>query len=77
MTIINASPDNIIQLGWEGEDRVTVLRVRYGEDWLENGDGVFSVRFLRNGENQAYYSQMVLDDTSKRLLPSHYRLFLE
>lgn len=68
MTIINASPDNIIQLGWEGEDRVTVLRVRYGEDWLENGDGVFKVRFLRNGENQAYNSQMVLDDRENHCL---------
>ena len=68
MIIINASPDNIIQLGYEGEDRVTVLRVRYGEDWLENGDGVFSVRFLRNGENQAYYSQMVLDDRKNHCL---------
>ena len=68
MTIINASPDNIIQLGYEGEDRVTVLRVRYGEDWLENGDGIFKVRFLRNGENQAYYSQMVLDDRENHCL---------
>ena len=68
MTIINASPDNIIQLGWEGEDRVTVLRVRYGEDWLENGDGIFSVRFLRNGEDQAYNSQMVLDDRENHCL---------
>ena len=68
MTIINANPDNIIQLGWEGEDRVTVLRFRYGEDWVSNGDGVFSVRVLRNGENQAYNAQMVLDDSENHCL---------
>ena len=39
MTIINASPDRPIQLGYEGEDRVTVLRFRYSADWLENGEG--------------------------------------
>ena len=68
MTIINASPDNIIQLGWEGEDRVTVFRFRYGEDWVSNGNGIFSVRVLRNGENQAYNAQMVLDDRENHCL---------
>ena len=41
MTIINASPDRTIQVGYEGEDRVTVLRFRYSADWLENGEGIF------------------------------------
>ena len=50
MTIINTSPDRPIQLGYEGEDRVTVLRFRYSADWLENGEGIFS------GEMQIVYS---------------------
>ena len=62
MTIINTSPDRIIQLGYEGEDRVTVLRFRYGANWLENGEGIFTVRVLRNGENQAYNAQVIKDD---------------
>jgi len=62
MTIINTSPDRIIQLGYEGEDRVTVLRFRYGKDWLENGEGVFTIRVLRHGENQAYNAELVTDD---------------
>ena len=36
MTIINASPDRTIQIGYEGEDRVMILRFRYSADWLEN-----------------------------------------
>ena len=62
MTIINTSPDRIIQLGYEGEDRVTVLRFRYGKDWLENGEGIFTVRVLRNGESQAYGAQLIKED---------------
>ena len=62
MTIINTSPDRPIQLGYEGEDRVTVLRFRYSADWLENGEGIFTVRVLRNGENQAYNAQLIEDD---------------
>ena len=53
MTIINTNPDRPIQLGYEGEDRVTVLRFRYGADWLENGEGIFRIRVRRHGEKQA------------------------
>lgn len=62
MTIINASPDRPIQLGYEGEDRVTVLRFRYGADWVENGKGIFRIRVRRHGEKQAYNAQLVTED---------------
>lgn len=62
MTIINTSPDRPIQLGYEGEDRVTVLRFRYSADWLENGEGVFAIRVRRHGESQAYNAQLLTVD---------------
>lgn len=62
MTIINTSPDRPIQLGYEGEDRVTVLRFRYSADWLENGEGVFNIRVRRHGEHTAYNAQLVTED---------------
>lgn len=62
MTIINASPDRTIQIGYEGEDRVTVLRFRYGADWLENGEGIFHIRVRRHGEHTAYNAQLVTED---------------
>lgn len=68
MTIINTSPDRIIQLGYEGEDRVTVLRFRYGADWLENGEGVFHIRVRRHGEHTAYNAQLVADDAENNCL---------
>ena len=68
MTIINTSPDRTIQLGYEGEDRVTVLRFRYGADWLENGEGVFHIRVRRHGEHTAYNAQLVADDAENLCL---------
>ena len=68
MTIINTSPDRPIQLGYEGEDRVTVLRFRYGEDWLENGEGIFHIRVRRHGEHTAYNAQLVADDAENNCL---------
>ena len=62
MTIINISPNKLIQIGYEGEDKVTILRFGYSEKWLENGEGIFTVRVLRNGENQAYDAQLIKDD---------------
>ena len=59
MTIINVSPNRLVQIGYEGEDKVTILRFSYSDKWLENGDGIFTVRVLRNGENKAYNAQMV------------------
>jgi uncharacterized protein YoxC len=68
MTIINTNPDRPIQLGYEGEDRVTVLRFRYGADWLENGEGIFSIRVRRHGEHTAYNAQLVADDAENNCL---------
>ena len=62
MTIINVSPNRLVQIGYEGEDKVTILRFSYSDKWLENGDGIFTVRVLRNGENQAYDAQLIKDD---------------
>lgn len=62
MTIINVSPNRLVQIGYEGEDKVTILRFSYSDKWLENGDGIFTVRVLRNGENQAYNAQSIKDD---------------
>ena len=70
MTIINTSPDRPIQLGYEGEDRVTVLRFRYSADWLENGEGVFNIRVRRHGEHTAYNAQLVTED------PEYYCLLM-
>ena len=51
MTIINVSQNRLVQIGYEGEDKVTILRFSYSDKWLENGEGIFTVRVLRNGEN--------------------------
>ena len=68
MTIINATPDRTIQLGYEGEDRVTVLRFRYPYEWLSYGEGVFTVRVRRHGEHTAYNAQLVMDDRENTTL---------
>lgn len=68
MTIINTSPDRIIPLGYEGEDRVTVLRFRYGAEWLENGSGIFNIRVRRHGEQTAYNAAFVADDAENNCL---------
>ena len=68
MTIINTSPDRPIQLGYEGEDRVTVLRFRYGADWLENGEGIFHIRVRRHGEHTAYNAALVAGDAENNCL---------
>lgn len=72
MTIINTSPNRPIQLGYEGEDRVTVLRFRYGADWLENGEGIFHIRVRRHGESQAYNAQLVTADLTHMESKSRY-----
>ena len=41
MTIINASPDRTIQIGYEGEDNVTKIIFRYDSEWLSHGSGTF------------------------------------
>ena len=59
MTIINATPDRTIQLGYEGEDNVTKIIFRYDTEWMSHGNGVFSVRVLRHGERKAYNATRV------------------
>lgn len=68
MTIINTSPDRTVQLGYEGEDRVTVLRFRYSDDWLENGEGIFHIRVRRHGEHTAYNAALVANDAENNCL---------
>ena len=62
MRTIDASPDRIIQLGYEGEDKTTTLCFSYTEDWLADGAGHFDVRVLRHGETEAYNAVSVTDD---------------
>ena len=68
MEIINVNPDRVTQLGYEGEDRVTVLRFRYSADWLENGEGNFHIRVRRHGEHTAYNAALVADDVENTCL---------
>lgn len=68
MIIVNISPNKLIQIGYEGEDKVTILRFSYSEKWLENGEGIFTVRVLRNGENQAYNAQVIKDDRENLII---------
>ena len=62
MRTIDASPDRIIQLGYEGEDKTTTLCFSYTEDWLSDGEGHFDVRVLRHGDTEAYNAVSVTDD---------------
>ena len=68
MTIINASPDRTIQIGYEGEDNVTKIIFRYDSEWLSHGSGTFSIRVRRHGESQAYNAQLVADDAENNCL---------
>jgi len=62
MTIINATPDRTIHIGYEGEDNVTKIIFRYDSEWLSHGNGVFSIRVLRHGEHEAYNASKVRVD---------------
>lgn len=68
MTIINATPDRTIHLGYEGEDNVTKIAFRYDSEWLSYGEGVFAVRVRRHGEHTAYNAQLVMDDRGNTTL---------
>ena len=68
MIIVNISPNKLIQIGYEGEDKVTILRFSYSEKWLENGEGIFTVRVLRNGEKQAYDAQLIKNDRENLII---------
>lgn len=62
MKELNASPDKLISIGYEGEDKVTKIVFRYDEEWLAHGNGVFKVRVLRHGDSEAYNASEVVDD---------------
>lgn len=62
MKELNASPGRVIQIGYEGEDKVTKIVFRYDEDWLACGDGVFKIRVLRHGDTEAYNATEVVDN---------------
>ena len=68
MRIIDASPDNIAQIGYEGEDQVTQILFKYPAEWLNLGEGTFSIRVLRHGENEAYNAEHVTDDRTNCVL---------
>lgn len=68
MKELNASPDKLISIGYEGEDKVTKIVFRYDEDWLACGDGVFKVRVLRHGDTEAYNATEVVDDRENMTL---------
>lgn len=68
MTIINASPDRTIQIGYEGEDNVTKIIFRYDSEWLSHGSGTFSIRVLRHGEKEAYNAVKVSDNRDNATL---------
>ena len=62
MKELNASPGKLIQIGYEGEDKVTKIVFRYDAEWLACGDGVFKIRVLRHGDTEAYNATQVVDD---------------
>ena len=68
MTEINASPGRVIQIGYEGEDKVTKIVFRYDSEWLSHGDGVFKIRVLRNGDTEAYNATEIVDDRESMTL---------
>ena len=68
MKELNASPGRIIQIGYEGEDKVTKIVFRYDSDWLSHGDGVFKIRVLRHGDTEAYNATQVIDDRESMTL---------
>lgn len=68
MKELNASPSRVIQIGYEGEDKVTKIVFRYDADWLACGDGVFKVRVLRHGDTEAYNATEVVDDRESMTL---------
>ena len=68
MTEIIASPGRIINIGYEGEDNVTLIKFRYDLEWFSHGDGVFNVRVLRHGDTEAYNATQITDDRENMTL---------
>ena len=68
MKELNASPGRIIQLGYEGEDKVTKIVFRYDSEWLSHGAGEFKVRVLRPCDTEAYNATQIVDDRESMTL---------
>ena len=68
MTEISASPGRVINIGYEGEDNVTLIQFRYDSKWIFYGDGVFKIRVLRHGDTEAYNATEVVDDRESMTL---------
>jgi hypothetical protein len=64
MVNLIASPNRVLQFGYEGEDNVTQIIFNYDESWLSYGDGEFKVRVLRPGDKEAYNATDVVDNRS-------------
>lgn len=68
MKELSASPGRIIQLGYEGEDKVTKIVFRYDADWLAYGEGEFKIRVLRPCDTEAYNATQVIDNREEMTL---------
>ena len=64
MVNLIASPNRVLQFGYEWEDNVTQIIFNYDESWLSYGDGEFKVRVLRPGDKEAYNATDVVDNRS-------------
>lgn len=68
MTEINASPGRVINIGYESEDNITLVKFRYDSEWLSHGAGTFYVRVLRPCDTEAYNATEVVDDRENMTL---------
>ncbi|HAE24587.1 MAG TPA: hypothetical protein DCG33_04540 [Prevotellaceae bacterium] len=68
MIEINASPGRIINIGYEGEDNVTLIKFRYDEAWLSHGAGEFKIRVKRPCDAEAYNATQIVDDREEMTL---------
>ncbi len=63
-----ASPGRIINIGYEGEDNVTLIKFRYDEAWLSHGAGEFKIRVKRPCDTEVYNATDVVDDRESMTL---------
>jgi len=68
MIEINASLGRIINIGYEGEDNVTLIKFRYDEAWLSHGAGEFKIRVKRPCDTEPYNATQIVDDRENMTL---------
>lgn len=68
MIEINASPGRIMNIGYEGEDNVTLIKFCYDEAWLSHGAGEFKIRVKRPCDDEAYNATQIVDDREEMTL---------